>query len=931
MIKILIGTTQLYELDLLADEVIEFENSIQDIEDLNSVNGSFSKSFTVPATHSNNKLIRYYYETTNSGTFNPKIKTNCEIYDDTIRLIVGYIKLENIIFQNDIVYSYEMTIYAHNSNLFSLIGEAKLEDLTNINVTHIHNFDNISNTWLNYNSQHYVYPIIDYGFNYTVTRNDVQWPQFLVPTSTYTGTTYLSTRLDEFLPAIKVKSYIDAIFDSVGKTYTSDLFLDADFNKLIIPFCNEIPEQDVFILSVYKDFENTYSPAGYGWILDFNQLSSGNYGNWFNFSDDSNVASHLVSYKYKPHTSPAQSNADIYIYNLNQISYFRPQISGKYNINVKQKVKKQISGFDSKIYITLVKQTLYDINSNAGEEIYTKEFIISSNYTTELYMTDISVDLETTDFLYVAIRSDDTFDISYIKCFGNNSFIIDYIDSKIIPYSTTWTYNDIVPKDILQVDFLKSIIKMFNLKVTQDIFNTNNYIIETRDEFYSNGDYFDITNKIDRTTFQYLPNPYLEYNSINLTYEEADDYYNALYKKDFGDDKYIFGHKQIDTGWEWDISENTIDLIFKPTAVASPSSFRNGTNYTDAINFNMSRIWNDDGADLKIQYNQGLRILLFGLRNCDGPDTSNKRMFRVYDDVNNYELLLHNGYSRYVYPYAGHIEWPQGQDNLIGENLDINFETSYYFLNANYSMTGITNLYKEFWFNTIQDLINQDTKMLSVKCKLTTQELQNIDFRDIFFIDNQQYILNKINYSIGNNDLCELELITFGMNRDYKGYNPGFDGKNIIVANTISLGNSTLYGGNSIITGDENSGNGSNGVVAGSGNNINGDVFIITGNGNSTNGNNISIFGNNNSANGDNINIFGDNIIVTTSSTTYIATDNIIFNQQPIINPDILEGGMNEVENVYERVNIINITSGAFNTIKEYGSDDITDIMDGNV
>ena len=64
------------QLDLYADENIEINSSVTDIEDIEKNTTEFTKDFTVPASNKNNRLFKHYYNADIDNTFDARIKVD---------------------------------------------------------------------------------------------------------------------------------------------------------------------------------------------------------------------------------------------------------------------------------------------------------------------------------------------------------------------------------------------------------------------------------------------------------------------------------------------------------------------------------------------------------------------------------------------------------------------------------------------------------------------------------------------------------------------------------------------------------------------------------------------------------------------------------------------------------------------------------------
>jgi hypothetical protein len=125
--------------------------------------------------------------------------------------------------------------------------------------------------------------------------------------------------------------------------------------------------------------------------------------------------------------------------------------------------------------------------------------------------------------------------------------------------------NDLVPKKIRQVDFIKSIVNMFNLYLIPDETNDKNIIVKTRDEFYEDfqTEYVDWTDKFDYSqeyTLTLLSE--LQNKTLNYTYKQSSDEVNKRYREQVGLD---YGQYLLNFDNDFLTGEKKIDLIFEPT------------------------------------------------------------------------------------------------------------------------------------------------------------------------------------------------------------------------------------------------------------------------------------------------------------------------------------------------------------------------------
>jgi hypothetical protein len=131
----------------------------------------------------------------------------------------------------------------------------------------------------------------------------------------------------------------------------------------------------------------------------------------------------------------------------------------------------------------------------------------------------------------------------------------------IIDYSVN------VPKKVKQVDFITSLVKMFNLYIEPSKERANTLIVEPRDIYYATGQVKDWTSKIDLNipiSEQILADT--QNREILFTYKDDKDYLNQSYKDQFQE---IYGQYLYTSENEFTKSRQTIQPIFGPTPISS--------------------------------------------------------------------------------------------------------------------------------------------------------------------------------------------------------------------------------------------------------------------------------------------------------------------------------------------------------------------------
>lgn len=123
--------------DIFKDESVTLTDSIQNVRDFEKIFTSFSQSFNLPASKTNNKIFKHYYNfNIEAGySFDARIKTTAFIELNSLPFRRGYIKLEGVDLKDNIPYSYRVTFFGEIVKLKDAIGESKLSDLLGLGST----------------------------------------------------------------------------------------------------------------------------------------------------------------------------------------------------------------------------------------------------------------------------------------------------------------------------------------------------------------------------------------------------------------------------------------------------------------------------------------------------------------------------------------------------------------------------------------------------------------------------------------------------------------------------------------------------------------------------------------------------------------------------------------------------------------------------
>jgi hypothetical protein len=122
--------------DLFKDESVTITDSIKNVKDIDKIFTSFSQSFSLPASKTNNKIFSHYYNSDIVNGFDARKKVNARIEINNQTFRVGKIKLEGVDLKHNKPHTYRVTFFGNTVELKDVLGEAKLSSL-NFNVLNL--------------------------------------------------------------------------------------------------------------------------------------------------------------------------------------------------------------------------------------------------------------------------------------------------------------------------------------------------------------------------------------------------------------------------------------------------------------------------------------------------------------------------------------------------------------------------------------------------------------------------------------------------------------------------------------------------------------------------------------------------------------------------------------------------------------------------
>lgn len=676
--------------------------SVADIADISIRKDSISKNIKLKGTKNNNRVFGNLYNInrnvdssiTQNLFFNyqPNKQIDCLVYENDTLILKGQLQVREVNIDPYNEVSYDAIITGSIVNFFSLLGEKKLEHLDFSLYRHTYDYTSISNslsTSITYSGatqafelgSGYVYPFINYK-NVDTASDKVYF--------------------DNFRPAIYVREYFNQIFQQDQLTNfsyevkgSSD-FIE-EFNSLIIPDNGEqlyskftgsdmvliskgtveVIEADLFISSELK--MNIQYTSMYELV---NLLSADTFNTVFTWEKDV-TTSGKVNMVIEVENGNNGFGVDCYV-RFAERDYKAPSDPDFYDMNTFSMTSEVFVGrVESN---SILPSSPHSFNLPVKNYVKNKQFVVYfyAKYTGTMN-NPFTVTINLANINFPADESE----VKYTAEFG----------SDIIPA---------IPIEVKQTDFIKSIIKMFNLYVYSTLDNPKHLIFQKYDDFYA--DATTLTNSVDWSEkIDYSGSLKLQMNLENnkkysFNYKDDADYFNdVLYKK-----RYNLTYGSYDnTSIDGIANQEKIDLIFSPSPIAQFADI-------DRVYPVIYKLENDNSTS-KLKSN--IRILYYnGVKTTTSP----------YDIVDGADIVLEDGVTNYG--NCSHIKYTSGATSYTYEK-DLNFGLAKeYFASVSSDIYNVPNLYSNYR-NLVTEL--NDPNFITLECDvlLNESDISNLDFR----------------------------------------------------------------------------------------------------------------------------------------------------------------------------------------------------------
>jgi hypothetical protein len=665
------------EADTLGDIDVDFTFSVADVSDIERRNTSYSKTIILPNTAKNQSLFGnifdisvnndYIEEDVNIGVnFNPAKQAKAQIFLDNVKIFDGVLRMSKINSREGDI-TYEVNMFGRLRDILHELGDKTLAELNFADYDHVWNRTNIENSWGRTEwvegAQNYVYPLVDYGYS--------------VDSITYP--------IKNFKPAVFVTEILIRIFAEANFQVTAPFFNSFYFRKLLLITAEKtITRESTTLLNQTTNLfqQEVTTDSDFTHLLGFTSVETSGF-------TITNSGTRFTWNKAQPLNTGLNLNFRIFLEALQGYT------DNVWTVSVLKNGSEVLYSSKLVSFISAGQIYAWDVSISGGIDLALNDYF-EIRLTGEIAGSGTNTQLQTE----VVIQPGGTFKI------GNTVPVaveLEEGDTMKIGYT--------LPKSMKQRDFLKSIISMYNLYVTQDRLRTNVLEIVPYNEFYKTfkDQALDWSDKLDQSQdITITPLSELSAKEYRLTFDDDSDYWSTSYKTKFNE---AYGESRTIIDNDFILDTKTVKVVFSPPVMREQVAGR--------IMIHLYKVEN------------GVKV----------PDNFKPRIayWKPQVECPSWNIGYGSGNIAYTnYPYAGHLDDPiEPQTDVL-----FSFPREVYFSIGLYPQNN--NLYTEYYEGLITSIGDRNSRLLEGYFYLTPTDISNLDFRTIVKVGVHYFQLEKV-------------------------------------------------------------------------------------------------------------------------------------------------------------------------------------------
>ena len=686
--------------DMFEDESVTITQTIQNIKDISKVFTDFSRTFSIPASKTNNKIFRHYYNFNIVNGFDARTKKSANIELNNTPFRTGKIKLEGVDLKNNQPHTYRVTFFGSTVTLKDLLGEDKLNDLVSLSQYDLgYSPASVQGKLesLPSSTNHVIAPLITHTqrlYYDSTTGNDEadsgDLHYFNNPDPEYIH----GVKWNELKYALRVNKIIEAIEFDYGLEFSSDFFKNTnvdEFNNLFLWLhrkSGKVEDLSGVENVTYYKLINSFAPLG-----DFLTTTGGS-------TSGSNISNNGTT-------------VEVRVYNQGG---FTPITDSTVTIS-------SVSGVPYNVVVRLNGST-YQTETATNGHTFDLNNMPNGTWTITLE-TEAANSFSDVDWAFSSVQNEGIYTGSIDTPFINIAAIFVFNISKQMP-------------EIKIIDFLSGLFRTFNLTayVENDIIK-----VETLDSFYESGkgadnttEAYDITKYIDvDTTSVDVP---LIYNDILFKFKDTKTFlankFGEIENRAWGESTAIIENNEIKLSG----SQYKIEVPF------GKMLFERLTNQANVANkeTNIQWGWNVDKSQNAYL---GSPLLFYPINTT--------AIIAFVDQVNSDNVATRTvRVSNVNMPFNSVSKVPATD----ASQLSFFNEISEWTLNSDFDGT----LYNDYYDKYITNIFDVSSRLIKVTAYLPLRILVNYNLSDRFVISGNKYKINSITTNLDTGK-SEIELL----------------------------------------------------------------------------------------------------------------------------------------------------------------------------
>jgi hypothetical protein len=693
--------------------------------------GISSQTFSLPGTDKNNQFFGNLFDLGANPSVALQNSIDCQLLTDGQEVFKGKLYINDIITDQKGYTTYQVNLVNESVDFKFQLGEKLVSELDFSAFNHSYTYGAITSSWSgSIAGGDIVYPHINYG----KPEGDNSAPEWSF-SNNFSGTGFdiigLNTskplRVIDFKPAIRAKSVLDTIFDSIDYKYESDFFTSSYFNNLYV----------VTTPSDQLGVNNTDPTTGSFWAYKSGTNQSFNALTQTKITFQNEVYDTLDDYNTSTSVYTAYATGR-YIFNLR----FQFDIS---NYDIENRLRFNVA-----------------LKTNSGTVIKATRLYVNPPENGSLIVPFNNVNLTVGDQVevFMELISTDGSEVVTLGQGQNNTFFkLASGPSSQFGVNQNVNMAKQFPTDLKCFDFLQGLIEKFNLVVEPIPGERNLLRIEPFQDWIDSGEVKDWTDKVDRSVRFQISHPISEQPNT-IIFRDADDEAapNKYTVDNFGDTYGTYIYKN-----ESDLAQGTREVgkVFAATPVK---------NIPLSTNFIIPTLARKEPGEQprpfkfkpRLLYANGLKSVgVEAMGHSFGIDTNIPRGWikgrYFFRDENGTDHALTQFYQ--MTPYE---ELPADFESTKDLHFGNNKLPGWY---PYFQSTGINgkvsnSAYHLYWETYINSLYDIDARKLVCNIFLKPSEIQDIALNDKIFIDGHYYRINSINgANITEDDSVEVSLI----------------------------------------------------------------------------------------------------------------------------------------------------------------------------